>query len=218
MCSAQMDSLSSMQATLPPTKKREEKKEKPESEQEEEKKDPLEIEDDLSIEIEPGKCCLHRGCEEKYVDASTRETRCIYHPGTPLFHEGLKGWTCCRKRVIDFNDFLNIQGCKFGVHKFVPPPEPKSVQCRHDFYESAVTVNLTIYAKKVIKEKSKINFSTNQIDVFLSLEGDVVFQKTFQLVRPIDPEKSKTTFLSTRVDLTLAKEEKGLEWGVLEKP
>ena len=48
---------------------------------------------------------------------------CVFHPGVPVFHDAmkvrlcilllfiyfsLKGWSCCKKRCIDFTDFLNI--------------------------------------------------------------------------------------------------------------
>lgn len=39
-----------------------------------------------------------------------------FHPGDILFHEGLKGWKCCQKREIDFNDALKIPGCATGRH------------------------------------------------------------------------------------------------------
>ena len=33
---------------------------------------------------------------------------CHYHPGVPVFHDALKGWSCCKKRSTDFTEFLNI--------------------------------------------------------------------------------------------------------------
>ena len=69
--------------------------------------DPLETPDDaLSLlSLSPGTQCLHRGCSHRYEGAREREGRggesvCVYHPGVPLFHEGLKGWTCCKKRYV----------------------------------------------------------------------------------------------------------------------
>ena len=37
---------------------------------------------------------------------------CIHHPGQALFHEGSKGWTCCKRRVLEFDEFMKIEGCK----------------------------------------------------------------------------------------------------------
>ena len=36
---------------------------------------------------------------------------CVHHPGHPIFHEGSKGWSCCKKRVLDFDEFMKIEGC-----------------------------------------------------------------------------------------------------------
>ena len=40
---------------------------------------------------------------------------CLYHSGGPVFHEGLKGWSCCQKRVVDFDEFMKIPGCAVGM-------------------------------------------------------------------------------------------------------
>ncbi|XP_034637767.1 uncharacterized protein LOC117882976 isoform X2 [Trachemys scripta elegans] len=36
---------------------------------------------------------------------------CVYHPGVPIFHDALKGWSCCKKRTTDFSEFLSIKVC-----------------------------------------------------------------------------------------------------------
>jgi len=36
----------------------------------------------------------------------------VHHPGAPIFHEGSKGYTCCKRRVLEFDEFLKIEGCK----------------------------------------------------------------------------------------------------------
>jgi hypothetical protein len=41
-----------------------------------------------------------------------------FHPGQPVFHEGSKGWSCCARRVLIFDDFLNIRGCRTGRHRY----------------------------------------------------------------------------------------------------
>jgi CHORD len=50
---------------------------------------------------------------------------CQYHPGVPVFHDALKGWSCCSRRSTDFTEFLNIPGCTFGIHNGVKPTEPE---------------------------------------------------------------------------------------------
>lgn len=36
----------------------------------------------------------------------------MHHPGAALFHEGSKGWTCCKRRVLEFDEFMKIEGCE----------------------------------------------------------------------------------------------------------
>lgn len=55
---------------------------------------------------------------------------CISFVHIAIFHEGLKGWSCCKKRVASFDEFLQIPGCAKGHHsseiKKAPEPEKSS--------------------------------------------------------------------------------------------
>ena len=42
-----------------------------------------------------------------------------------MFHDALKGWSCCSRRSTDFTEFLNIPGCTNGQHSNEKPPEPE---------------------------------------------------------------------------------------------
>eukprot|EP00043_Microstomoeca_roanoka_P029136 m.20953 g.20953 ORF g.20953 m.20953 type:complete len:346 (-) comp8994_c0_seq1:165-1202(-) len=64
--------------------------------------------------------CLHRGCGKEFSPEENEEGDCQYHPGAPIFHEGLKGWSCCPKRFTDFSEFLEYPGCSFGKHSDEP--------------------------------------------------------------------------------------------------
>lgn len=72
--------------------------------------------DDASLSVPPNTTCRRRGCNEvSAVKPSSQERdseECIYHPGQALFHEGSKGWTCCKRRVLEFDEFMKIEGCK----------------------------------------------------------------------------------------------------------
>lgn len=50
---------------------------------------------------------------------------CSFHPGNPVFHDALKGWSCCNKKSTDFSTFLSYPGCTKGQHSNVKPPEPE---------------------------------------------------------------------------------------------
>ena len=69
--------------------------------------------DDPTIAIPENTTCRRRGCNSKFqLDSSQNDQECIYHSGHPIFHEGSKGWTCCKRRVLEFDEFMRIGGCK----------------------------------------------------------------------------------------------------------
>ncbi|XP_031554378.1 cysteine and histidine-rich domain-containing protein 1-like [Actinia tenebrosa] len=68
--------------------------------------------------------CYNRGCGKEFREGDDSED-CSHHPGAPVFHDALKGWSCCKKRVTDFTEFLNIMGCTRSKHSNVKPPEPE---------------------------------------------------------------------------------------------
>lgn len=81
-------------------------------------------EDDESVPVPEGTTCKRRGCGHIWKgDATSRgngaEATCTFHSGAPIFHEGSKGWSCCPRKVLDFDEFLKIEGCKEGKHLFV---------------------------------------------------------------------------------------------------
>jgi hypothetical protein len=69
--------------------------------------------DDASLEIPDGRICRRKTCGQTYKKDQSRDgEKCTYHPGAPLFHEGSKGYTCCKRRVLEFDEFMKIEGCK----------------------------------------------------------------------------------------------------------
>ncbi|KAJ2604723.1 hypothetical protein GGF44_006684, partial [Coemansia sp. RSA 1694] len=64
--------------------------------------------------------CTRNGCGQDFEEVTNDQAACQYHPGLPEFHEGLKGWTCCKTRVHSFDDFMEIGGCKLGAHSSTP--------------------------------------------------------------------------------------------------
>jgi hypothetical protein len=65
--------------------------------------------------------CRRKGCGATYKKGSSREGEtCVHHPGAPIFHEGSKGYVCCKRRVLEFDQFMKIEGCKTkNRHLFV---------------------------------------------------------------------------------------------------
>ncbi|XP_061566377.1 cysteine and histidine-rich domain-containing protein 1 [Cololabis saira] len=68
--------------------------------------------------------CYNKGCGEKFDPDKNKDDSCLFHPGVPIFHDALKGWSCCKKRTTDFSEFLSIKGCSRGRHDNVQPQEP----------------------------------------------------------------------------------------------
>ncbi|XP_077445688.1 cysteine and histidine-rich domain-containing protein 1 isoform X2 [Stigmatopora argus] len=60
--------------------------------------------------------CYNKGCGQTFDADDNEDGSCLFHPGNPIFHDALKGWSCCRKRTTDFSEFLSIQGCTRGRH------------------------------------------------------------------------------------------------------
>lgn len=82
--------------------------------------------DDPSLEIPANATCRRKGCNAGYNPSISRdEEKCVHHPGQPIFHEGAKGWSCCKKRVLEFDEFLKLPGCsEKKKHLFVGKPKP----------------------------------------------------------------------------------------------
>ncbi|KAI9008392.1 HSP20-like chaperone [Gaertneriomyces semiglobifer] len=166
--------------------------------------------------ITPGTKCKRRACGHEYVDAQSRDQECVFHPGEPVFHEGSKGYSCCSRKVLEFDEFLKIKGCKTGKHRFTDVLEvPEKVECRHDWYQTPQSVIISIFAKKVNKEKTSVTFAKNELKVDVHFLDGKMFQFHTPLSQPIDPEASKFEILSTKIELAL-KKANGISWASIE--
>jgi len=114
----------------------------------------IEDPDPLDAEIPIGTACTRNGCNAVFCGDVSRMEECQFHPGSALFHEGSKGWICCKPKTLLFDDFLRIEGCHFGRHKFIRTAKkesPGEVKCRFNWYQSQAIMNVEIYAKKLIQ-------------------------------------------------------------------
>lgn len=87
--------------------------------------------DDPSIPVPPNTVCRRRGCNATSPVESPLlrgDEKCVYHPGQALFHEGSKGWTCCKRRVLEFDEFMKIEGCKGKSNHLFVGSKKKSAQ------------------------------------------------------------------------------------------
>ncbi|KAA3456179.1 cysteine and histidine-rich domain-containing protein RAR1 isoform X1 [Gossypium australe] len=67
----------------------------------------------------------------------------------PIFHDGMKEWSCCKKRSHDFSLFLEIPGCKTGKHTTEKPVLNKPVATKTiPTSSSAVTLSTSATSKE----------------------------------------------------------------------
>ncbi|KAI9845334.1 MAG: hypothetical protein M1837_004956 [Sclerophora amabilis] len=196
--------------------------------------------DDSSIPIPPGATCRRRGCNITYAStgANDREgEKCVHHPGHPIFHEGNKGYTCCKRRVLDFDEFMGIEGCKTkDRHMFVGSGGKRKKEgatsggeelletVKHDFYQTSTLVIVSLYLKKILplnttdsdNRQTSITFpDPSSISFDLPTSDKKRYRATWPLYASVDTEKSSWTVMGTKVELNLVKAEAGQGWPVL---
>lgn len=65
--------------------------------------------------------CQRIGCDAMFSENNNEEGSCRYHDSGPLFHDGMKKWSCCKQSSHDFSLFLALPGCKKGKHTTEKP-------------------------------------------------------------------------------------------------
>lgn len=185
--------------------------------------------DDPSLEIPEGRVCRRRACGAAYRKESGRggDEKCVHHPGVPIFHEGSKGYSCCKRRVLEFDQFMNIEGCKIKPrHLFIGSGSKEKTRgggaeelletVRTDFYQTPSSVIASFFLKKIDKDAAKVVFtqSSVQLDLPTTDSPPKRYRTEVPLFGPIDPEKTTHKILGTKLEVTLAKAEVS-SWPVL---
>ena len=169
-----------------------------------------EPDDPMDAVIAAGTKCRHHACNEIFVDDSSRTEACVYHPGLAVFHEGSKYWTCCKPRCAEFEEFLKIQGCKVGRHKFCPKAgeentDPNAIKCRYDFYQQGEWIIASVYGKNMDREKTTFKFQTKVLEIKVHFKDGKHFIKDLPLYDEVDPSKCSFEILSTKSEIKLFK-------------
>lgn len=171
-------------------------------------------------EIQPGTICKHGGCNYAYEGNKNDEKPCVYHPGSPIFHEGLKFWSCCQRRTSDFTAFMNQVGCETGNHTWVSEEdESKAIKCRLDWHQTATQVVVTIYAKMYHYQKSVVRLNPIRLSICLVFpqQNNSEYNVDMELRGIVDVSQSKLQMFGTKVEVTLVKAEPG-KWTKLDFP
>ncbi len=161
-----------------------------------------ELNDPENAVIQEGTLCKRPGCKQSYPNTS----ECIFHNGQPVFHEGSKGWSCCSRKVLEFDEFLKISGCQKGRHRYL---DSVKKDCRHDFYQTPTSVIVSVYAKNT--QKTNVTLTDSEMSVHIDFKDGSVFDWNTLLFQPIIPNESSYQVLSTKIEIIL-KKANGLSW------
>ncbi|PKI82469.1 hypothetical protein MVES_003675 [Malassezia vespertilionis] len=170
---------------------------------------------DTLTHVDCGARCSRTGCNyvaDMDMERDRAGESCMYHPGVPVFHEGSKGYTCCKPRSLHFCDFLQIAPCTRAVcgHMFSAPPPAKHGAATHiriDHYETPAHVHVTVYAKNIDPAQSLIVFEHEHVVLSLLLApmGSITeprrFDRTLEPYAAIDPSASTYTIGKMKLDL-----------------
>ncbi|CAH1101575.1 unnamed protein product [Psylliodes chrysocephalus] len=180
-------------------------------------KQEIQIADDDG-EIAIGTTCKNGGCGINYQGIETNSTICTYHPGCPIFHEGLKYWSCCQKKTTDFNSFLSQVGCETGAHVWKKDVDEKTVHCRWDFHQTGSHVVVSIYAKNYCPKESVVRLSPVRLQAKLIFpQHSNSFLLDVELKGVVDVDASQITMYGTKVEIKMKKAEPG-SWSKLGTP
>ncbi|XP_074863671.1 integrin beta-1-binding protein 2 isoform X2 [Carettochelys insculpta] len=167
-------------------------------------------------EIRPGTPCKNSGCKAIFKGAESEQEACTFHPGVPVFHEGMKYWSCCGIKTTEFSAFLEQEGCSTGNHRWLKE-EMKLVSCRQDWHQTSSQVVVTVYAKNPLPALSCVMANCTVIDVHIAFEGDKVFKAKLELWGIVDVQKSFVNMVPTKVEISLRKASP-MTWAKLEYP
>jgi len=169
-------------------------------------------------EIRVGAPCKNNACDAKYVSEESNNKPCLFHPGTPVFHEGYKFWSCCTKRTSDFDEFLKQGGCETGRHKWMRPSEvsQKKSTCRYDWHQTGKYTTITVYSKVPDPEKCVVKVNATAITIFIAFNGGVdTFELDLVLDGVIVPEESSVEYMKSKAEIKMRKRD-AFKWPRLE--
>ena len=96
---------------------------------------PPRADDEDEATVNEGEACKNNGCKLTF-SADRVQNECVHHPGIPVFHEGMKYWSCCQRKTTEFQvgpfksiesassslkpqEFMDQAGCETGNCKWV---------------------------------------------------------------------------------------------------
>ncbi|CAB1349248.1 unnamed protein product [Coregonus sp. 'balchen'] len=144
-------------------------------------------------EVKIGTSCKNGGCSKSFSGPGSNEEKCKHHPGVPNFHEGMKFWSCCRRKTSDFNCFLAQEGCTTGSHLWRKPD------------------------KNSLPELSYAEANGTTVNIRVVFEGEKEFEQKINLWGVIDVSSSVVNMMSSKMEISMGKEEP-TTWARLDLP
>lgn len=168
-------------------------------------------------ELTIGTTCKNGGCNKSYEGPESDNEECVFHSGVPIFHEGMKYWSCCQRKTSDFTAFMNQEGCDRGSHKWFKDGNREEVKCRWDWHQTATNVVVSVYAKMYDYRSSfvKVNPIRLVVELVFPQQNNNKFLIDIELRGIIKVEEANVTMYGTKVEITLPKAEPG-SWSRLD--
>ncbi|XP_070773411.1 cysteine and histidine-rich domain-containing protein 1 isoform X3 [Enoplosus armatus] len=177
-----------------------------------------EKEEEDSDEIKIGTSCKNGGCTKSFDGPASDSDVCSYHSGFPIFHEGMKYWSCCKRKTSDFNTFLSQEGCTKGTHLWRKKDVGKKVvPCRFDWHQTGAQVIISIYAKNAIPELSYVDANSTTLNIHVVFEGEKEFNQNIIMWGVIDVSKSTVNMMAAKIEIAMKKSEP-MTWARLDLP
>ncbi|XP_057228584.1 integrin beta-1-binding protein 2 [Malurus melanocephalus] len=170
-----------------------------------------------AAEVTAGTRCKNAACKAIYQGPESNAEVCTFHPGVPVFHEGMKYWSCCRIKTTDFSAFMDQPGCSRGCHCWTEKKDKKAVLCRQDWHQTGSQVVVTVYAKNPLPALSTVKANRTMLEAHVVFEGNKIFRAELELWGTIDIDKSFVSMVPAKVEITLCKASPG-SWARLELP
>ncbi|XP_068600663.1 cysteine and histidine-rich domain-containing protein 1 [Brachionichthys hirsutus] len=177
-----------------------------------------ETKEEDSDEIKIGTSCKNGGCTKSFDGAASDAGVCSYHSGVPIFHEGMKYWSCCKRKTSDFNTFLSQEGCTKGAHLWRKNDACKKVvPCRFDWHQTGAQVIISVYAKNGTPSLSYVDANSTALNIHILFDGEKEFDQNIRLWGVIDVSKSVVNMMAAKIEIAMKKSE-AMSWARLDLP
>jgi len=175
--------------------------------------------DASSNQIKIGESCKNNGCKNTYQGDEVDYSNCKHHPGIPVFHEGMKYWSCCQRKTSEFQQFLDQEGCDIGTCTWTRADGKEGVvNCRYDWHQTATHVTVAIYAKKYDPSVSYVEVNPIRLKTHIYFPQEKgSFNLDLELKGLISVEGASCSMFGTKVEVKLKKGE-SMSWPKLEVP